>query len=425
MSLSDTQQAADVHEAAGTRAHLWVMAAYGFVSGLPLPLSGFTLRLWLSVGGVSLAVIGLTANIGLAYSLKFLWAPLLDHSAPPGVLRRFGRRRGWLMAIQPALGAAAALLALSNPAGAPLVSLAAGALVAFLSASQDIVIDAWRIELFPPRLQGAAMAAYVWGYRIALLISTTGVIAAAARVGWQVSLLGVAALIALGVFVTLLAPEPHGAVRQAIVGFAARMRHAVLEPLAEFLSRPGAIGILVFVALFKLGEAMAGIMTAPFYHALGFSQVAIAATGPFSLVATLAGITLGGWLVARIGVGRALLWTGWAQTIAMAMYVWLSLSAGNHRVLYGTVSIEAFAQGMADAAFITYLSGLCSMAFTATHYALLSSVAALTVHTLGGFSGVLAVALGWTHFYILCSFAALPAMLLMVWLLRRYPPAEQ
>jgi PAT family beta-lactamase induction signal transducer AmpG len=401
------------------------MAAYGFVCGLPLPLSGFTLRLWLSVGGVSLAVIGLTANIGLAYSLKFLWAPLLDHSAPPGALRRFGRRRGWLLAIQPALGAAAVLLALSDPAGAPLVSLAAGALVAFLSASQDIVVDAWRIELFPPRLQGAAMAAYVWGYRIALLISTTGVIASAARVGWHVSLLAVSALIGLGVFVTLLAPEPHSAVRQAIVGFAARMRHAVQEPLAEFLSRPGAVAILLFVALFKLGEAMAGIMTAPFYHALGFSQDAIAATGPFSLVATLAGITLGGWLVARIGVGRALLWTGWAQTIAMVMYVWLSLSAGNHRVLYGTVSVEAFAQGMADAAFITYLSGLCSTAFTATHYALLSSVAALTVHTLGGFSGVLAVALGWTHFYVLCSFAALPAMLLMLWLLRRYPPAEQ
>lgn len=424
MSLTDTEEATDVHEAAGTRAHLWVMAAYGFVCGLPLPLSGFTLRLWLSVGGVSLAVIGLTANIGLAYSLKFLWAPLLDQSAPPGPLGRFGRRRGWLLAIQPALAAAAALLALSDPAGAPLLSLAAGALVAFLSASQDIVVDAWRIELFPPRRQGAAMAAYVWGYRIALLISTTGVIAAAQRIGWHVSLLGVVALIALGAVVTLLAPEPHGAARTAIVGFAARMRRAVLEPLVEFLSRPGAIGILLFVALFKLGEAMAGIMTAPFYRALGFSQDAIAATGPFSLVATLAGITLGGWLVGRIGVGRALLWTGWAQTIAMAMYVWLSLSAGNHRVLYGTVTVEAFAQGMTDAAFITYLSGLCSMAFTATHYALLSSVAALTVHTLGGFSGVLAAALGWTQFYVLCSFAALPAMLLMVRLLRRYPPAE-
>lgn len=404
---------------------LWLMAAYGFVSGLPLPLSGFTLRLWLSVGGVSLAVIGLTANIGIAYSLKFLWAPLLDQMPPPGLLRRFGQRRGWLLAIQPALIAAAALLALSHPEAAPLASLAAGALVAFLSASQDIVIDAWRIELFPQRLQGAAMAAYVWGYRVALLVSGAGVIAAAKRIGWHTALLGVAALLALGIVVSLLAPEPRNQARRAVAGFAARLRHAVLEPLAEFVSRPGAFGILAFVALFKLGEAMAGIMTAPFYRALGFSQDAIAGTGLFSLVATLAGITLGGVLVARLGVGRALIWTGWVQTAAMAMYVWLAWSAGNHAVLYGTVSVEAFAQGMADAAFITYLSGLCSIAFTATHYALLSSLAALTVHTLGGFSGVLAQGLGWTHFYMLCTLAALPAMLLMLWLLRRYPPADR
>ena len=395
-------------DASASRAHLWLMAAYGFVAGLPLPLSGFTLRLWLSEGGVSLGVIGLTANIGLAYSLKFLWAPLLDQVPPPGPLRRFGRRRGWLLAIHPAQAAAAVLLALSNPA-----------------ASQDIVVDAWRSELFPARLQGAAMAAYVWGYRVALLIATTGVIGAAGTIGWHAALLCVAALIALGVPVTLLAPEPVAEVRRAIAGFAARLRHAVVEPLLAFFARPGAGEILAFVALFKLGEAMAGIMTAPFYRALGFSRDAIAATGPFSLVATLAGITLGGWMVARIGVGRALLWTGWAQTVAMAMYVWLSVSAGDHGVLYGTVATEAFAQGMADAAFITYLSGLCSMAFTATHYALLSSLAALTVHTLGGFSGVLAEGLGWTWFYTLCAFAALPAMLLMLRLLRRYPPVER
>jgi len=407
------------------RAILWLMGAYGFASGLPLSLSGFTLRLWLSDSGVSLAAIGITANISLAYSLKFLWAPLLDQTAPPGPLRRFGRRRGWLLAIQPALVAAAVLLALSNPAALPLGSLAAGALVAFLSASQDIVIDAWRIETFPARLQGAAMAAYVWGYRVALLIATTGVIAAATRVGWHMSLLGVAALLGVGVAVTLVAPEPRGEMVRVAAGFAARMRHAVVEPLAEFFTRPGAWGIVAFVALFKLGEAIAGIMTAPFYRALGFSQDAIAATGPFSLVATLGGITLGGWLVARLGVGRALIWTGWAQTVAMVMYVVLSRSAGQHGVLYGTVAVEAFAQGMADAAFITYLSGLCSIAFTATHYALLSSLAALTVHTLGGFSGVMAAALGWTQFYVACCFAALPAMLLMLWLLRRYPPAEQ
>ena len=401
------------------------MAAYGFVAGLPLPLSGFTFRLWLSEGGVSLAAIGLTANIGLAYSLKFLWAPILDHAPPPFGLARFGRRRGWLLAIQPALVLAAVLLALSNPAVAPLVAVSAVALVAFLSASQDIVIDAWRIEVFPEREQGKALAVYVWGYRIALLITTSVVIGAAGRVGWPLALLFAAALIGLGVPVTMLAPEPAARVaRAAVAGALGRLRAAIVDPFVEFISRPGAWTILAFVALFKLGEAMAGIMTAPFYRSLGFDRDAIAGVGPFSLAGTLAGLTLGGWLVARIGVGRSLLWTGWAQTVAMGMYVVLAYSAGAHGILYGTVVTEAFAQGMADAAFLTYLSSLCSLAFTATHYALLSSLAAIAVHTIGGFSGILAGSLGWVRFYMLCMFAALPAMAIMLRLLRRFPPAE-
>ena len=404
----------------GLDPHLWLMAAYGFVAGLPLPLSGFTLRLWLSEGGVSLAVIGLTANIALAYSLKFLWSPVLDNAVPPGPLRRLGRRRGWLAAIQPALAVAAALLALSDPARLPLLSLSLGALVAFCSASQDIVVDAWRIEAFPQHRQGAAMAAYVWGYRVALLIATTGVISAVSFVGWHVALLGVAVLIGCGLIVTWLAPEPPQADRRVLAGgMGVRLAHAVIEPLRDFLTRRGALLILAFVALFKLGEAMAGIMTAPFYRALGFSREAIAQTGWFSLGGTLAGISLGGWLVARLGTGRALLRTGWAQTLAMGMYLLLAVSAGEWHVLYGTVTTEAFVQGMADAAFITYLSSLCSREFTATHYALLSSLAAIAIHTIGGVSGVLAERLGWVGFYTLCMFAALPSMALMMVLLKR------
>jgi PAT family beta-lactamase induction signal transducer AmpG len=404
---------------------LWIMGAYGFCCGLPLPLSGFTFRLWLSEGGVSLALIGLTANIGLAYSLKFLWAPLLDQMRPPGWLARLGRRRGWLAAIQPLLALTALLLALSDPARAPLGAVAAAALVAFLSASQDIVVDAWRIESFVPRQQGAAMAAYVWGYRLALLVSGAGAIKSADIVGWHGALLGVAALLMLGPIITLIAPEPITAVRPPVSRILNRMSVAVVEPLREMLSRPGALTILGFVALFKLGEAMAGVMTAPFYRSLGFDRASIAvATGPFSLAATFAGTAIGAWLVARLGVGRALLWTGWVQTAAMGMYLLLATSAGERHVLFATVITEAFAEGMADAAFITYLSGLCSPAFTATQYALLSSLAAIALRTVGGLSGFLAQATGWTLFYALTMFAALPAMLLMLRLLRRYPPAE-
>ncbi len=397
------------------------MAAYGFASGLPLPLSGFTLRLWLSDGGVPLAVVGLTAWIGLAYSLKFLWAPLLDRLPPTG-LRGFGRRRGWLLLIQPLLGSAAVLLALSDPtvvlAGVPVLAFVAAACVAILSATQDIAIDAWRIEVFPERRQGIALAVYVWGYRVALLVSTTGIIGMAASVGWHAALLAAAGLMLCGCVITLLAPSEPSEVTRSEGGF----RHAVIEPVRRFMTRPSAWLVVGFVALFKLGEAMAGLMTAPFYRHLGFDKAAIAGTGLFSLGGTLAGITLGGWLVIRIGVGRTLLATGWAQTAAMGMYVLLAFSAGQQPVLYATVTAEAFAQGLADAAFLTFLSALCAREFAATQYALLSSLPQLAIHTIGGVSGVLAAALGWPLFYAVCMLGALPGMALMMALLRRSAP---
>lgn len=405
-----------------TDRRLWLMGLLGVASGLPLPLSGFTFRLWLAKDGVSLALIGLTANAGLAYSLKFLWAPALDRLRAPGFVR-LGRRRGWLVPIQLALALAAFGLAAARPAVAPLAAIGTAALVAFLSASQDIVIDAWRIETFPPRAQGAALAAYVWGYRIALLIAGAGVIAGSARIGWHAALAAVAGLLALAPLVTLALPEPPApAARPRAQGLAA----AVLVPLSDLLARPGALTILGFVMLFKLGEAMAGVMTAPFFAHLGFDRAAIAvANGPLSLACAFAGTAAGGWLVARAGVGRALLATGWVQTLTMGMYLLLAVSAGKVHILAATVGVEAFAEGMADAAFLTYLSGLCSPGYAATQYALLSSLAAIGLRTVGGVSGFLAEALGWVPFYALTMFAALPAMALMLRLLRRYPPAER
>ncbi len=406
------------------------MAVFGFMAGLPLPLSGFTFQLWLSEGGVSLAMIGLTANIGLAYSLKFLWAPVLDQARPPGPLRWLGQRRGWLMTIQPLLALSALMLALSDPSAAPAAAIAAAALVAFLSASQDIAVDAWRIEVFPPKLQGAAMAVYVWGYRAALLISGAGAIKAADLVGWHAALLGVALLLALSPLVTLLAREPDVArdtqVETRPERLVTQVRHAVVDPLREFLTRPGAITILAFVAVFKLDEAMAGVMSAPFYRSLGFDKNAIAVANFLpSLAAVLAGTAVGGWLVARLGVGRALLLTGCVQSTAVSMYVVLAFSHGQVHVLYFTVFLEAFVGGLANAAFIAYLSGLCSVAFTATQYALLSSVAAIALRTVGGLTGFLAEAVGWPMYYSLCVVATLPSIFLMLRVLRRYPPVER
>ena len=399
---------------------LFLMLAFGFASGLPLPLTGLTLRQWLSEHGVSLGAIGLTAWIGLSYTLKFLWAPLLEQVRPPFGLRRLGRRRGWLVAIQAALAAALLALAWSDPSRAPaLVAVAVG--VAFLSASQDIVVDAWRIETFAPAAQGAAMAAYVWGYRVALLASGAGAIGLAGPLGWHWALSCMAGLSALGVGTSLLAAEPRVAVQAARAeGVTGRLRGAVVTPLREFLARPGAGEVLAFVLLFKLGEALAGPMAIPFYRDMGFdrAQVARALFLP-SLTASLAGSAAGGVLVARIGTGRALVATGFAQMATLGLYLAVAASHGDVRVLYLKVLVEGFAEAMADAAFIAYLSGLCAAAYTATQYALLSSLAVVGVRTLGGLSGFLAQALGWVPFYGAAMLTALPAMGIMVHLLRR------
>ncbi len=402
----------------------WIMGAYGFFAGLPLPLSGFTLRQWLSEGGTSLAAIGFTANIGLAYTLKFLWSPLLDQVRPPGRLGRFGRRRGWLLVIQPTLALACLALAVSDPRQTPVLLVCAAVLIAFLSASQDIVVDAWRIETFAERVQGIALAAYIWGYRLALLVSGAGAIGLADLIGWPWALSVAAGLVAVGALVTLAAAEPaQPAVSAGAAGLRSRLRTAIIEPFRDFWQRPGAGQILAFVMLFKLGEALAHTMATPFYRDMGFNRAQVAlATGVPGLVASLLGAAAGGWLVVRIGTGRALVLTGFVQMASMALYFALAVSGGDTRILLAKVMLENFAEAMADAAFLTYLSALCSSAFTATQYALLSSLAAVGLRTIGGLSGVLAAAVGWVPFYALTIFAAVPAMLVMLGLLRRFPP---
>ena len=399
------------------------MAAFGFAAGLPLPLSGFTLRQWLSEGDVSLERIGLTASIGLAYTLKFLWAPLLDQVPAPVLGRVFGRRRGWLLLIQPALVLAGVALALSDPRGAPAGLVAAAVALAFLSASQDVVIDAWRIETFPERVQGVALAAYVWGYRAALLVSGATAIKLVDWIGWRGSLLAMAGLMACGMGASLWAQEPADVPRVVGGGMQAALRRSVVAPFRDFLTRPGAGPVLAFVMLFKLGEALAHTMAVPFYRDMGFVRADVAfATGVPGLVASLLGAAAGGWLVVRVGTGRTLVGTGFVQMASMGLYFAVAVSGGNPMILLAKIVLENFAEAMADAAFLTYLSSLCSTAFTATQYALLSSLAAVGLRTVGGLSGTLAAALGWTAFYALTIFAALPAMLVMLYLLRRFPP---
>ena len=400
---------------------LGFILAFGFASGLPLALSGFTLRYWLSEAGVSLQAIGLTAAIGLAYTLKFLWAPLLDQMRP--LATRIGRRRGWLVLVQPALALAIVALALADPARDAVRVVAIAVLVAFLSATQDICVDAWRIENYAPERQGFALAAYVWGYRIAMLVSGAGAIGMAGPLGWHGALLVLAALSGAAVLVTLAAPE--GPAPPKLAGnWRRHLADSVTGPLRDFITRPGAWTILSFVLLFKLGEALAQTMVAPFYRAMGFDRAAVAlATGFPGLAASLAGAGVGGWLVARLGAGRALILTGFVQMASMFLYFLLAVSHGDPRILIAKVILENFAEAMADAAFLTFLSGLCSRSYTATQYALLSSLAAVGLRTVAGGTGFLAAALGWVPFYGMTILASVPAMLIMVRLIRRYPDA--
>ncbi|GAA0586491.1 AmpG family muropeptide MFS transporter [Craurococcus roseus] len=401
-----------------------MLLALGFSAGVPLPLvAGLVLRQWFSEAGVSLTEIGLTALIGLSYSLKFLWSPALD-ALPPPLFRGFGRRRGWLLTIQPLLALAILATGLTDPATDPLRTAALAALVAFLSASQDIVVDAWRIEALAEREQGLGLAFYVWGYRGALLASGAGALWMVGVVGWAGAYAYAACLIAAGVLAALAAPEPAPPALPP-AGWRARLAGAVLHPFLDFVRRRHWLAILLFVAMFKLGEALAGVMTAPFYRSLGFSRETVAGVASvFGLFATLGGALAGGWLVARIGTARALVLTGLGQMLSNLMYVALAGAGSSLPMLWAQVGVENFTDGLADAAFITYLSALTSRAFTATQYALLSSLAAVPLRTLGAGSGALAEALGWPGFFLLTTAAALPAMGLMLWLLRRLPPEE-
>jgi MFS transporter, PAT family, beta-lactamase induction signal transducer AmpG len=404
-----------------------VMLFLGFSAGLPLPLTGFTLRQWMSESNVALTAIGLTALIGIAYSFKFVWSPFMDRLALPWFTARFGRRRGWLLPVQVLLALAIAGLALTDPATAPVATVAVAVLVAFLSASQDIVIDAYRIETLPLEEQGAGLAAYIWGYRIALLVANAGALFIVGFAGWPAAFIAMGILIGVGIVTCLVMKEPDVAppaasARHGIAAAIDWIKSAVVGPLIDFTRRDAWIVLLAFVALFKLGEALAGIMTAPFYRSLGFSREEVAAiSSVFGLFATLGGAAVGGLVVHRFGVFRSLIATGLLQMLSNLMYVALAHAGHDIGMLWLQVGVENFTDGLADAAFVAYLSSLCNVAFTATQYALLSSLATLPLRTLGAGSGYLAEAMGWSSFFLLTTAAALPALCLAVWLMRRFP----
>jgi len=403
----------------------------GFSSGLPLLLTLSTLTYWLSTLGVDKTEIGLFLLTGLPYSFKFLWAPVMDRVALPLLTPRLGRRRSWALVSQAGLIVAILALGATDPTVNPWSTACAALVIAFLSASQDIAIDAYRIEVLAEHEQGAGAASTQYGYRIGLLAAGAGAIALSDFLGWFWVFAAMAGLVSIGMATVLAAPrtaadeafagEPAGGDR-GLAAARAWLEKAVLDPLADFLGRPGWAVILGFILLYKFGDAIGGSMANPFYHEMGFDGVEIASvTKVFGLAATLAGIFAGGLAVARMGILRALVIGGILQALANLLFAVQALLGHDIAMLAVSIGVDNFTGGLGSAAFVAYLSSLCNVAFTGTQYALLTSLMAAGRTALSSGGGWLADQVDWVTFFVLTTGLAIPGLLLLWLLLRRYP----
>ena len=382
----------------------------GFSSGLPLLLTGSVLQAWLKDGGIDLTRIGLFALVGLPYTLKFLWSPLFDRYALP-----LGRRRGWMALMQLSVAGALLLLSMTQPAADHLwLVMLAGLLVTFFAASQDIVIDAYRRESMAESELGLGSALYVNGYRVGMLLAGGGGLILADWMSFEAMYRLMAVFMAACVVVTLLAPEPP-----LPEGRPRNLREAVVLPFRDYFSRDGAWLILAFILLYKLGDTMASAMTTPFYLDLGYTKTEIGAVVKlFGFWATLAGGTLGGLWILRAGMHRALWLFGFGQMISTFGFVVLAQLPPSEVALAAVVAIENLTAGMGTAAFVGFMAALTDRRFTATQYALLSSLMGVPRVLLSAPTGWLAQTLGWSGFFLLCVLIAIPGLLMLRWVTR-------
>ena len=383
----------------------------GFASGLPLLLTGSVLQAWLKDGGIDLERIGLFALAGLPYTLKFLWSPLFDRFTPAWL----GRRRGWLVLMQCALAGSLLLLGLARPTPDHLgLVVLAGLLVAFFSASQDIVIDAYRRESLSEAELGLGSALYVNGYRLGMLLAGGGGLILADLFSFETMYRIMAACMLACVGVTLLAPEP-----QLPQGRPRTLREAVVLPFQDYFMRQGAWLILAFILLYKLGDTMASAMTTPFYLDLGYTKTEIGTVVKlFGFWATIAGGTLGGIWILRAGMQRALWLFGFGQMVSTLGFVVLAYIPLNAGALAAVVAVENLTAGMGTAAFVGFMAALTDRRFTATQYALLSSLMGVPRVLLAAPTGWFAHWLGWPGFFLLCALIAIPGLVLLRWVTR-------
>jgi PAT family beta-lactamase induction signal transducer AmpG len=407
----------------------------GFSSGLPLALSGSTLQVWMREAGVDLGVIGLFTLVGTPYTIKFVWAPVVDALDVPVLSALLGRRRGWLVLSQLLLMAAIVLLALSNPAISPwYLVFGAALLVAAASATQDIVIDAFRVESLEPGEQAAGMASYVAAYRVGMLVSTAGALflvtgfedlGVGRHPAWTLGYVTMGAFVLIGMATAIAATEPERSemvraeqARHSADGPIKRVVEAAVGALSEFLTREMALIALAFVILFKFCDAFAGAMTAPFVIDLGFSRNDYAAiVKGVGLAATLAGGFAGGF-IARAYPLAASLWIGASlQMASNLVFTGQALIGMNYWALTACIIAENFAGAIGTVIFVAYLSALCqSPLHTATQYALLTALAAIGRTYLSSSAGFVAEMTGWAWFFTISAAAALPSLALLWWL---------
>lgn len=406
----------------------------GFSAGLPLALSGSTLLIWMTEAGVDLKTVGLFALVGTPYTLKFLWAPIVDAWSVPLLSRWLGRRRGWLIFSQALLMAAIGLLAVQDPRQAPALVALGALLVAIASATQDIVIDAYRVERLDTSEQAAGMGGYVAAYRIGMLISTAGILYVVTGFeklsglpqaeSWRFGYAVMAALVGVGMATVLLSREPASSAQAEAAeqgGALARVWHAAGGAFSEFLSRDMALAVLAFVVLFKLCDAFAGVMTAPFVIQLGFERVDYASiVKGVGLVASLAGGFAGGMVARALPLTGALWLAAALQMASNLMFAWLASMGRDMGALAATIIVENFTGSIGTVIFVAYLSSLCSNPLhTATQYALLTALAAVGRTYMSAGAGYVAEATGWSWFFILTTLTAIPSLLLLLMLQAR------
>jgi len=383
-----------------------VALVMGFASGLPLLLTISVLQAWMKEEGVDLTVIGLMALVGIPYTLKFCWAPFLDRFTLPFL----GRRRGWLFVTQICLVVSIWTLGLTNPGNRPAMVALAAFLVTFFSASQDIIIDAYRREDLSDNELGLGSSLYVNGYRVGMLLASGGGLILADHISFNAVYLIMGICLLPGILTTILTPEP-----EIPSGLPRSIREAVVDPLVEYFSRKGALWILAFILFYKIGDTMAAAMTMPFYLDVGFSKTEIGAVVKiFGFWATIAGSLAGGVCMLKLGIHRSLWVFGFLQALSTACFALLAQAGPSVPVLSAIIAFENLSSGMGTTAYVAFMASITNKKFTATQYALLTSLMGIPRVIASAPTGFFAKYMGWEAFFIFCALIAAPGMLLLL-----------